>query len=472
MSFVYQKALFWLRRDLRLADNAALAMALAQAQKIAVVFVYDTQILSKLTNKADRRVSFLWESLLELRAELRALGSDLLILSGDPIELIPRLARSLGLEAVFTNTDYESYARTRDEQVRLSLESDSRVFSAHKDQILLESEEVRKSDGTPYTVFTPYKRRWLETASSQTPSPYVEQKANLLAERLLPAAELGEQEQRSIENLAEIGFSEASDLLLAGGRKAGLALLDAFAAKKIEGYKADRDFPQLEGTSDLSVHLRFGTVSARECFRLAHSQPDSEGVQTWISELIWREFYSSVLQAFGHVELDSFKAEYKNLGWENDLGLFAAWQEGRTGFPIVDAGMRQLASTGRMHNRVRMIVASFLVKDLLIDWRWGEKHFAGLLLDFDLASNNGGWQWAASTGTDAAPYFRIFNPTLQGERFDPQCVYIKKFVPELRALSASQIHGGSGSLFGYPAPIVDHKLRSERAKAMYKNAGK
>ena len=419
----------WLRRDIRLQDNAALYFALKENNNILPLFIFDTEILDSLEDKKDARVEFIHQAVSALKEQLEQLKSSLLILHGNPVEIFGKLNPS----AVYTNRDYEPYARTRDQAIATNLESRGIGFKTFKDHVILESTEVLKADGSPYTVFTPYSRKWKEIFKPVHAKSYVVEKHlhNLLQVPPLP-----------IPTLEDIGFQQT-----------GVQFPERrIAISTIEKYHNQRDFPAIKGTSRLSAHIRFGTVSIRKLFQIAFKKNE-----TWLNELIWREFYQMILWHFPEVVTNSFKSEYDRIEWRNDVAEFKAWCEGNTGYPIVDAGMRELNQTGFMHNRVRMITASFLTKHLLLDWRWGEAYFAKKLLDYDLASNNGGWQWAAGSGSDAAPYFRLFNPQLQAEKFDPNNDYINKWVPE-RITSE------------YPQPIVDHKMARERALKVYKAA--
>ncbi|MDX1918532.1 MAG: deoxyribodipyrimidine photo-lyase [Candidatus Caenarcaniphilales bacterium] len=472
MSHNYEKVLFWMRRDLRLNDNAGLAQATVDSKQVFLVFIFDTQILDKLQDKDDRRITYLWEVLEDLQATLTAQGASIIILHGDPVQEIPILAQKLGVQSVYTNRDYEAYALHRDDQVQAKLNDHGITFHAFKDQIIFESDEVLKSDGNPYTVFTPFKRNWIDRLT-KNPDAIAEHKVN---HKLFSSPSQGELKGlKQIRDLKEIGFKKAADLIISTSQKEIRRGFEAFLTQGIFKYKSQRDFPAIPGTSNISPHLRFGTLGIRECFRLAtackqEANPIGRAeCETWMSELIWREFYSMILQAFPHVQHKSFRPEYENLLWRVDQKLLEAWKEGMTGYPIVDAGMRNLKQSGQMPNRVRMITASFLSKDLLLDWREGEAHFARYLLDFDLASNNGGWQWASSTGTDAAPYFRIFNPQLQGKKFDADVKYIKCFIPELKEITASQIHELSFSVKDYPKPIIRHDLAREAVLSLFRS---
>jgi deoxyribodipyrimidine photo-lyase len=422
---------FWFRRDLRLEDNAGLYYALREGKPVLPLFIFDPEILDDLADKKDRRVDFIHRVLQRLHSRLGEQGSSLMVRIGKPAEVFSQLTKEFEVEKVFTNHDYEPYAIERDAQVEKLLQSENIAFHHYKDQVIFEREEVLKDDGTPYTVFTPYSKRWKSVLNEYYLRSYPTEK---FADHFLQT------EPFDFPSLEMIGFEKTNLTVSSPLVDDGL----------IQRYAAARDFPSANGTSRISVHLRFGTVSIRQLMRQARGLSEK-----FFNELIWREFYSSILQHFPRIVTQSFKREYDRIAWRNNEQEFEAWCEGRTGFPIVDAGMRELSQTGYMHNRVRMITASFLTKDLLIDWRWGETWFAKKLLDFDLASNNGGWQWAASSGVDAAPYFRIFNPAEQAKKFDPEFVYIRRWIPEFDSLS-------------YPAPIVDHALARDRALKVYK----
>jgi deoxyribodipyrimidine photo-lyase len=374
-------------------------------------------------------VEFIHQSLLKLKEELEKLGSSLLVLLGDPVEIYSVLHP----KAVYCNHDYEPYAIQRDEKIRVDLLSKKISFYSFKDQVIFEKDEITKDDGSPYTIFTPYSKKWKSKLNDFYVKGYPTEKYFSSLLRLKPIP---------FPSLQQIGFESADGIF--PDRKIQL--------KIIENYHTTRNFPGQDGTSRLGVHLRFGTVSIRKLASLAR-----EKNETWLNELIWRDFYHMILWHFPHVETKSFKPAYEFVEWRNNENEFDAWCQGNTGYPIVDAGMRELNETGYIHNRARMIVASFLTKHLLIDWRWGEAYFAKKLLDFDLAANNGGWQWAAGSGCDAAPYFRVFNPQLQTEKFDPELIYIKKWVSEF----------GTSK---YPKPIVDHQFARARVLLAYKKA--
>ncbi|WP_297093468.1 deoxyribodipyrimidine photo-lyase [uncultured Draconibacterium sp.] len=416
----------WLRRDLRLTDNTALQQALRSDNKTAVLFIFDTNILDEL-DKDDARVTFIHQQLTKLDEELRKMNSGLLVKTGEPLKIWQELISDLEIGEVHFNRDYEPYATERDVQVKqLLLKNNISAFS-HKDQVIFEPHEVLKGDGTPYTVFTPFKNKWLEHFDPQQIK--VEEKLKTDGFAAIDS---------SLPTLEEIGFQKSS-----------IAVED-YDLSVVPNYSETRNFPAIQGTSYLSVHLRFGTVSIRQIVLQVYQQsPD------FLSELVWREFFMQILFHFPRVVNENFRAKYNGIQWRNNEKEFERWCKGETGYPIVDAGMRELNKTGYMHNRVRMITASFLCKHLLVDWRWGEAYFAKKLLDFELSSNNGNWQWAAGTGCDAAPYFRVFNPTEQIKKFDKEMRYIKKWVPELQELS-------------YPAPMVDHKIARNRALETYK----
>lgn len=479
MAYLYDTGLVWLRRDLRLQDNAALATALQQCRHVHCLFVLDRAILDPLPRQ-DRRVAFLLQSLSELDVALRAHSANpkagLLVEHGIATNSIASTAISTATQVVFHAKDYEPAALERDAQVRHRLAAQGIAMVAVKDHVVFENQEILTQNGTPYTVFTPYLRAWLQ-ALDKCPPAWQAQAVDIQG-RLLPRPA---QFQRPLPTLADIGFVTPTALpALAGGRSAGLALLQDFLTR-IDAYGARRDFPALKGPSYLSVHLRFGTVSIREALSAAHAraQAGSEGAAVWRSELAWRDFYFQILANFPHVATGAFKAVYDTIAWEEGPqaeALFAAWCQGRTGYPLVDAAMAQLNQTGYLHNRLRMVVGSFLVKNLGLDWRRGERYFAEQLNDFDLAANNGGWQWVASSGCDAQPYFRIFNPVRQSERFDPEGKFIARYLPQLAPLGPRHIHApwlaGAERLaqcglqlgVDYPAPVVD--AARSRAKTL------
>ena len=426
-------AVFWFRRDLRLDDNAGLYHALKKGIPVLPIFIFDKNILNKLEDKQDARVEFIHSTIAKLNEQLKELGSSIKVFYSTPEKVFIELIKEYIVTSVYTNHDYEPYAHERDAEIK-SLFIKQRIdFKTYKDQCIFEKDEVTKDDGKPYTVFTPYSRKWKIRLTDFHVKPYPNKKyfKHFIKTKLF-----------TVPTLQEMGF-----------KVSGIQIPPTTISKSIvTKYKEQRDFPAINGTSRLSVHLRFGTISIRALAKQALVLNE-----TWLNELIWRDFYMTILYHFPHAAKNSFKPQYDRIEWRNNESEFKTWCEGKTGFPIVDAGMRELNSTGFMHNRVRMIVASFLVKDLLIDWRWGEAYFAQKLLDFDLSANNGGWQWAAGSGCDAAPYFRVFNPTEQTKKFDPKYEYIKKWIPEFNTAK-------------YPKPIVDHASARLRVLAVYKEA--
>lgn len=435
-------SLFWLRRDLRLDDNAGLYHALKSGKPVLLLFIFDKAILDKLQDKKDPRVSFIHNALRDMSEALLAFKSTLIVKYGNPIAVWKEITKEYDVDAVYTNRDYEVYAKERDDEVKQFLSKNDISFKAYKDHVIFDQDEVMKKDGLPYTVFTPYAKIWkakLLTKSEDT----IESSYYLKSYPCLDyASNFAKHSPVPLPSLKSMGFGKSTLDTPPTEVKAGL----------IKSYASQRDLPAVEGTSRLGIHFRFGTISIREKARRAATLSD-----VFLSELIWRDFYANILNHFPHVENGPFRAKYESLEWVNNEDHYRLWKEGKTGYPIVDAGMRELMHTGHMHNRVRMVVASFLTKHLLIDWSWGEAYFAEKLLDFDLASNNGGWQWAAGCGTDAAPYFRIFNPYTQQQKFDKNFEYVKRWVPE----------------FGtelYPEPIIDHKQARERCLKMYKTA--
>jgi deoxyribodipyrimidine photo-lyase len=474
MNKPFSTGLVWFRRDLRATDNAALFHALKNCQKVHCVFVFDTNILAHLPPK-DRRVAFIQESLVELDA---ALTHGLIVLHSSSLKAIPQLAHSLEAQAVFANHDDEPQALSRDAQVRGALANAGIAFHTYKDHVVFERQEVLTLAGKPYTVFTPYKNAWLKKLQAEDLAPYpVTDHMAALAPR--PAAYC-----QPVPTLPDLDFEPVnlSALHYRSGASGAQALLQDFL-HRIDRYEETRNFPSVKGPSYLSVHLRFGTVSVRQLATEAwRRSATSEGARVWLAELIWRDFYAQILANFPHVAQRSFKPEYDAIKWDHGphgKALFAAWCEGRTGYPLVDAAMAQINQTGYMHNRLRMVVASFLTKDLGVDWRWGEKYFAEHLIDFDLSANNGGWQWASSSGCDAQPYFRIFNPTTQSEKFDPEAKFIKRYLPQLAALPAADVHApweakplalqAAGVVLGkdYPLPVVNHAQARETTLARY-----
>lgn len=425
--------LFWFRRDIRLNDNAGLYYALKDSNPVVPVFIFDTAILDELEDKTDSRVTFIHNTLTALQKELIGIGSTLDVRYGSPKQIFVDLLKDYAIVKVFTNHDYEPYAVKRDTEIGAFLRSKNIEFHSFKDQVIFEKNEIVKDNGEPYTVFTPYSRKWKSLLNDFYIKPYPTKKY---------FNNFYKQSPRQIPLPETIGFEK---------------ILTEFPSKKVSNellnlYGKQRDFPAENGTSKLSVHLRFGTISIRQLAATALRHSD-----TYLNELIWRDFYQCILWHFPQVLHRSFKPEYDKIKWRNNEKEFEAWCNGNTGYPIVDAGMRELNATGYMHNRVRMIVASFLTKHLLIDWRWGEAYFAKKLLDYDLAANNGGWQWASGSGCDAAPYFRIFNPYLQTKKFDAELKYIRRWVPEFEQLT-------------YPAAIVDHELARKRCLQVYSDA--
>ncbi|HCI54188.1 MAG TPA: deoxyribodipyrimidine photolyase [Gallionella sp.] len=468
----YNHSICWFRRDLRLDDHAALYHALKNSRAVHCVFVFDSGILDALSDKQDRRVEFIWHSLYELNVALQQQGSTLQILHGNPVELIPRLARELEVQAVFCNRDYEPLAAQRDAAVAASLSDID--FHQYKDQVIFEQSELLTGGGTPYSVFTPYKNAWLKKLDDFYLRAYPAERYFSSLAKLAPQA---------LPALASLGFlpGKLNVQALPAGASGAAALFEDFVSR-IDAYAEARNFPAVKGVSYLSVHLRFGTISIRRVASSAYYSGGAGG-QVWLSELIWRDFYQ--MQLHHHPQLaqgDAFKAQFNDIRFPNEEGKFAAWCEARTGYPLIDAAMRQLNGSGYMHNRLRMVTASFLVKDLHVDWRWGERYFAQHLIDFDLAANNGGWQWAASTGCDAQPWFRIFNPVTQSEKFDAAGRFIRRYVPELAGCPDKWIHAPwlmpvaeqqrCGVLAGktYPLPVVDHAVARITTLALFKVA--
>jgi deoxyribodipyrimidine photo-lyase len=485
----FSTGLVWFRRDLRVADNAALFHALKNCTKVHCVFVFDTEILQHLPYQ-DRRVAFIRESLVELDELLRAVALKagveaslaeqlgLIVLHGNTLKEIPHLAKQIEAQAVFANHDDEPAALGRDAQVRGGLANAGIAFHTYKDHVVFERQEVLTLAGNPYTVFTPYKNAWLKKIQPEDLAAHpVAEHASALVQR--PA-----QFCQPVPTLPDIDFEniDLKALHYKSGVSGAQALLEDFI-HRIDRYEETRNFPAIKGPSYLSVHLRFGTISIRQLALEAWRRyKTSEGASVWLSELIWRDFYAQILANFPHVTERCFKPDYDAIPWDHGphgKALFAAWCEGRTGYPLVDAAMAQINQTGYMHNRLRMVVASFLTKDLGVDWRWGEKYFAQHLIDFDLSANNGGWQWASSSGCDAQPYFRIFNPVTQSEKFDPKGKFIKRYLPQLAALEGADIHApweakplalqAAGITLGkdYPLPVVNHAEAREKTLARY-----
>ncbi|MEY3051298.1 MAG: hypothetical protein RLY31_1083 [Bacteroidota bacterium] len=437
--------IFWFRRDLRLEDNTGFYHALRQGLPVLPIFIFDRNILDRLNDPTDARVTFIHRALRQMNTGLEAVRSSLRVYYGDPVDILDRLVRQYEVDAVYTNRDYEPYARERDGRVERLLAERGIAFRSYKDHVVFERLEVAKDDGTPYTVFTPYSRKWMARRMAEAGAQAAGQPAGAFA-RYPSEEQLGRclpgQPTEPWPTLADMGFSEAA-----------LTFPPASVPSQlIAGYAETRDYPALAGTSRLGVHFRFGTISIREKARKSETLS-----KTFLNELIWRDFYSMILWNFPHVATGPFREAYAAVEWRDDQASFDRWRAGETGYPLVDAGMRELTATGYMHNRVRMVVASFLSKHLLLPWQWGEAWFAEKLLDFDLASNNGGWQWAAGCGTDAAPYFRIFNPAAQLQKFDRSLDYVRRWVPEY----------GSNR---YPKPMVEHAYARQRCLETYRAA--
>jgi deoxyribodipyrimidine photo-lyase len=427
-------ALFWHRRDLRINDNKGLFEALKQNEIVHPIFIFDKSILDKLPNN-DQRILFIYQEIESLKKSYQNLGSDLWVYYGEPSEIIPKIAQELNCSYVYFNNDYEPYALQRDQEIQVSLNNIKIEFVGKKDHVIFEKNEVLKDDGKPYTIFTPYSRKWKANLKEEDLREYsIEKHTGNLVQK---------QQEEALITLEEMGFES----------KVLHDFPDRIAKNEIlNNYHLSRNFPAVKGTSKLSLHLRFGTISIRKLALIAREQNE-----TYLNELIWRDFYQMIIFHFPKSAENSFKAQYDKIIWEKNEAHFDSWCTGKTGYPIVDAGMRELNATGFMHNRVRMVVASFLTKHLLLDWRLGAAYFAEKLLDFELASNTGGWQWAAGCGCDAAPYFRVFNPQAQQEKFDKAFEYIKKWVPEY----------GTSS---YPEPIIEHKFARERILQRFKSA--
>ena len=425
-------SVFWFRRDLRIEDNHGLFQALSGPYPVLPIFIFDKAILSRLPSKKDGRVEFIHQALATLKSLICQQAGDISIFHDHPLHVFEKLTSEYDVQAIYLNHDHEKYAIQRDEEIKQLANSKKISFHTFKDHVIFEKNEVLSGQGTPYTVFTPYANKWKDRLKNEPVTIYP-------SENLTNYTDI----KSDLPSLESIGFAPS-----------GLSFPGKFVTDQlIKDYQASRDFPAKNGTSKLSVHLRFGTISIRSLVNLANGTSE-----TWLNELIWRDFYSNILFHFPHISNGlAFRKEYDHIQWRNNEVEFEAWKQGKTGYPMVDAGMRELNQTGFMHNRVRMVVASFLVKHLLIDWRWGETYFAEKLLDFDFSANNGGWQWAAGSGCDAAPYFRVFNPSLQAQKFDPNCIYIKKWVPEFQE-------------FTYAAPIVNHEFARKRVLEVYKKA--
>jgi deoxyribodipyrimidine photo-lyase len=471
-----KKGLVWLRRDLRLYDQAALHHALKECTQVWLAFVFDTEILSPLLLteldedglKHDRRVDFIWQGLKQIDDELRQQGAGLIVQVGKPTDCILQIAKELGVNTVYTNHDYEPLAIARDGLVQASLQHLEIGFESFKDQVVFEKKEILTNGNTVFSIFTPYKNNWLKTLQEKDIAPYDCSPKNGQFAAIPKALDT------PLPSLESMGFSHTGiETYLPPGSEAGQQFLENFLTR-IDQYQIGRDFPAIKGVSYLSTHLRFGMLSIRGLVREAHRRmiSGSMGATIWLSELIWRDFYFMILANHPRLaEGVSFKPDYDQIQWESGppaKKLFKAWCDGKTGYPLVDAAMLQLNQSGYMHNRLRMVVASFLTKDLGIDWRWGEAYFAKHLNDFEFSSNNGGWQWASSSGCDAQPYFRIFNPITQSEKFDPEGKFIRRYLPQLNKLSKKSIHApwevghleleAAGILLGrdYPIPIVNH----------------
>ena len=426
--------IFWFRRDLRLEDNHGLFEALNGPHKVLPIFIFDSEILEKLP-KQDARVTFIYETLQTLNSKLeKEHGSGIAIYYGKPITIFKQLVEKYAIETIYTNHDYEPYARARDTEIKTFLDKQDVAFKTYKDQVVFEKDDVVKSDGTPYLVYTPYMKRWKETFKNSNIKPFASEDG---LHQLISDTSL------SNLSLSDIGFKTSEQKIKPY----------TVTPKLIQTYEATRNFPALDSTSRLGPHLRFGTVSIRNMINKAIAETN----EIFWQELIWREFFMNILWHFPHTVTKSFKPQYDRIEWRNNETEFKLWCAGKTGYPMVDAGMRQLNQTGFMHNRVRMLVGSFLCKHLLIDWRWGEAYFAENLHDYEMASNIGNWQWVAGCGVDAAPYFRIFNPTTQIQKFDKNLEYLNEWVPDFQELT-------------YPKPIVDHKMARERCLRVYKEA--
>ncbi|MGV8898132.1 MAG: cryptochrome/photolyase family protein [Burkholderiaceae bacterium] len=474
----FDTTLVWFRRDLRDFDHAALHQALKQSRRVFCAFIFDKTILQPLLEsglKAERRVEFIHASLIELDTALRTMGGGLIVRHAEATTEIPQLAAELGAEAVFINHDFEPQAIARDAEVAAALQANGRQLLDFKDHVIFEKDEVLTLSARPFSVFTPYKNAWLKKLHTRSDDFYLKPyPVETYSERLATLADF----DCNMPSLEELGFERSNlrELNIPTGMSGGQKLLQDFLPR-MGKYDATRNFPAIKGPSYLSIHLRFGTVSIRTLARHAveaiRFNAGSTGAATWLSELIWRDFYCMILDHHPRVVEHAFKPEYDAIRWESGDAAqqsFQAWCDGRTGYPLVDAAMAQLNQTGYMHNRLRMVTACFLIKDLGIDWRWGERYFAQRLNDFDLASNNGGWQWAASTGCDAQPYFRIFNPITQSEKFDPEGAFIRRYLPQLARLHNKHIHAPwlldtmelklAGITLGdnYPNPIVQHDI--------------
>lgn len=432
-----KKSVFWFRRDLRLDDNAGLYQALKESHQVIPIFIFDSKILSQVQNRSDARVDFIYSNLVKLKSDLQNKGSDLLVYHGDPIEIVPLLIRDHNAEALYFNHDYEPYPLKRDGHISNELKSKGVAVYSFKDQVVFEKKEILTQKGQPYTVFTPYKKMWMEKVKDDfyfKSYPSEKYLKNLFRFST----------KQAMMSLEDLGFATTHGLIKSSWPSELL----------LANYSKNRDIPFLDATTHMGPDLRFGTISVRELARFSKSKSE-----VYLSELVWRDFFSQILFNFPHVAKHSFRQEYDNLPWRESESDFLRWSQGQTGYPLVDAGMRELLSTGYIHNRVRMVVASFLTKHLLIHWRKGERFFSQYLNDYDMSSNNGNWQWCASTGCDAAPYYRVFNPELQQKRFDPELKYIKKWVPEY----------GSAE---YVKPIVEHNFARQRVLKFFSDLKK
>lgn len=418
-------SIFWFRRDLRLEDNHGLLEALNADFPVLPIFIIDEEITNELAED-DARITFIYDELTKISSLLKTNSSSLYCVKGNPINIWGNILNKFNVQSVYANEDYEPYAKVRDEKIKTLLDEKNISFTLYKDQVIFAKNEVLKKDNTPYTVFTPYKNKWLSQFKED---------------------QLVDYSFKEYSNFAKTSIAFPSITTL-GFKRSSIKVHD-YRIDALENYEEVRNFPAMNKTSYLSPHLRFGTVSVRKIVKQVSSN------QAFFNELIWREFFMQILYYFPKVVTANFRSKFDHINWRNNTIEFVKWQKGKTGYPMVDAGMRELNATGYMHNRVRMVVAGFLCKHLLIDWRWGEAYFAEKLLDYELSANNGNWQWAAGTGCDAAPYFRIFNPTTQVKKFDPNLAYIKKWIPELNS-------------FDYPTPIIEHKIARERAIKEYK----
>ena len=455
----YKNSIVWLRHDLRLEDHTALKKACIESENVYLLFVFDHDILKPL-KKDDKRVSFIWNSLVCMKQKLEETKGKvfLKIVHGKPKKIIPELVELLSAECIYASDDYEPTTLRRDEEVYKAVKKHDANLELIKNTVIFHRDEVLKKDGQPYLVFTPYKRAWLAKLQDKDIRAFNPDKSKISS---WPASTSA----YDVKEMSDFGFTPNASPFK-GGSDEAKKMLKKFLTV-IDDYKESRDYPILEKTSLLSIHIRFGTISIRELMRKTRSLK-SAGAEAWVSELIWREFYKMILFKFPHVETDSFQPKYDKVGWPGKEEHFEAWKNGMTGYPIIDAAMRHFKDTGLMHNRLRMVVAQFLTKDLHLHWSYGEKYFAEKLLDFDLSANNGGWQWSSSTGCDSQPYFRIFNPYLQSKRFDAKGEFIKKYVPELKDVDAKFLHDPEKLELNrpkdYPRAIVTHK--QERLKAI------